>query len=210
MCPPAAGAERKLRVVEAATGGILRHAFEQLLRNLREFPEAVAPRHWRVRHRALGFRLHSRLGCALHVLLRMAHDGHPYRLFQLLVGNRDKAVSGPSCLHDECAHSFLGRYPSDRETYDEGSEALAVLRVLAELAYTDIAQLESRHAAIRRLTFRKSLQTWVACRGVDMSNCCCRARSCPPRGGGQACKRGRQSQEAQKGWWWWRLPSLSA
>ena len=152
-------------MLEAANGTILETAFAQLVQNLIQPLAALVPEDCTVRNRAFGFRLHSRLGCALHQLLRMPHDGHPYLLFKILLGDPESvesAVSTPACMHDELAHAFFARYPADSMAFGDNTRARATLQVLADICQIDIAQLESRHAAVRRLTLKKSLHTWVA------------------------------------------------
>ena len=156
-----AGEEREYRVLVAAEGTHVQAALAAVVNRLRTLPEALARKYFTVKHRCFGFRVLSRAACGVHWLLRIPHRGFPYALFKLLKGDLSVASSTPSCMLDEFGAAYLSKYPPQDCAYETGSEALAVLAFVAESADVDIASIEAKHAAIRRLALRKGLQTWV-------------------------------------------------
>ena len=148
-------------MLAAACGRDLESTLVAIVCRLAEVPAELSPADCTVKHRSLGFRLLSRAACGLHRLLRMPHRGYPYKLFKLLLGDGE-AGHPAECLQDELAHAFLKHYPPDTCGFQPGSPEMVVLETLADVLKTDIAQIEAKHATIRRLTQRMSLQTWVA------------------------------------------------
>ena len=144
----------------AANGTHLEKGFSRLMSVLQETPLPLAAQYHTVKHRAFGFRLLSRLGCSLHFLLRVPHSTYPYKVFKILSGDI-LGASAPPCMRDELADAFFRLYP-DAALYEPGGEAFGLLQVLGDALHIDIAQIEARHAAVRRLSLKKSLQTWVA------------------------------------------------
>ena len=155
------GKSRDYRVLAAARGDDVEFALTRIALLLQEVPAALAPPYFNLQNRSLGFRLLSRAACAMHRLLRMSHSQMPYKLFKVLVGDRD-VLHPPDCLLDEFADAFLKHYPPSTCDYQEGSTEMVLLEMLADVLMTDIAQIETRHASLRRLTARMSIQTWVA------------------------------------------------
>ena len=153
------GEPREYRALVAAQGTALQEGFADIVKKLRSTPEALPAAHFLDKTRSFGFRLLSRLGCALHVLLRVPHSGHPYSLFKILLG---ESPTGPECLRDELADAFYRRWPPETSDFSADSEPVAILQVLADIVEVDIAQIEAKHAAVRRLALKKSLQTWTA------------------------------------------------
>lgn len=105
--------------------------------------------------RTLAFRLISRMGCALQAQLCNPRRGEPYQTF-LKLGEEEISRESPHCMRDEFTAAFRDRYGPEMN-----SEAFAVLESVARQVDLDIAQLESKHAAIRRLVYTKNVQTWV-------------------------------------------------
>ena len=134
------------------------------MQDLQKRPAALALKYFLVQVRAFGFRVLSRLACGLHWLVRVPHRGCPYSVFKILRANEadlQTVLTLPECMRDEFCHAFLKRYPPSTCEYRPNSEEFAVLQCLAELLPVDIAGIESRHASVRRLALKKSLQAWV-------------------------------------------------
>ena len=148
----------------AAEGALLESCLAAVLDKLQKVPLALPCRSWSVATRTLGYRLLSRVACALHWLVRIPHTGFPYALFRILgpLGHTaaTNVLRAPPCAHDELAQAFFAIYRD--ATFEEGSEELAVLRFLGDLVDIDIASVEARHASVRRLALRRGLRTWVA------------------------------------------------
>ena len=140
----------------AAKGTVTERTFQDIVQCLQDTPAALAAVNWTAEIRCLGFRLLSRLGCGVHALLRVPHAGHPYSLFQILLGERPPSLA---CLRDELAHAFFERFQAEPDSFSD--DALGVREVLADLLEIDIAQVEAKHAAVRRLAMKKSMQTWT-------------------------------------------------
>ncbi|CAE7193763.1 unnamed protein product, partial [Symbiodinium sp. CCMP2456] len=156
-----AGEPRTYRLLVAARGQHEENALAALLAFLDETPLTLSQEHFTLHFRSLAFRLFSRVGCALHWLLRVPHCGWPYALFKVLDGDTTVLRNTPACCLDELGAAYLQQYPLDTCTYQPGTEEYAVLAFLAENLHIDIAGIESRHAALRRLSLKKSLQTWI-------------------------------------------------
>jgi len=142
---------RELRVTIAATLRLEKQCLVQVSLLLREarlwagLPETSLT----VGQRCLAYRMLSRTGCCVEELLRSEHRRFPVALFRLLA-TPDRATAmelqaAPQCVRDPWGHEFL-------ETYADPlcGEALAVLVSVASLLKLDIAEIECRHAAIRR------------------------------------------------------------
>ena len=87
----------------------------------------------------------------------------PTRLFQLIDGDGATAefatelrATTPDCLRDAWCRQFMNSY-ADMLSPD----AKAVLTLQGSLLKYDIAQIECRHAAIRRWLLARGLQTHV-------------------------------------------------
>ena len=145
----------------AARGQEEEKAFAKIMECLCETPLSLSQQHFTLHFRSLAFRLFSRVGSGLHWLLRVPHSSWPYALFKLLDGDTEVLSNTPACCLDELGAAYLQKYPADTCTYQPGTEEYAALAFLAENVHIDIAGIESRHAALRRLALKKSLQTWV-------------------------------------------------
>lgn len=103
-----------------------------------------------IAQRALAYRMISRIGCCVEELLRSEHRRFPVALFRLLATPDESTVAElkatPECVRDAWSHTFL-------QTYDDNpasEEAMAVLVSVASMLKLDIAEIECRHASIRR------------------------------------------------------------
>ena len=102
-----------------------------------------------VRTRALAFRLLSSLGCAIQELLVLPHSRYPLKLFLMLADPSIAEVvsSADECELDSFTEAFVERFaPVGLASPD----SFASLRTLALILRADIADVESRLAAIRR------------------------------------------------------------
>ena len=153
----ARGQQRTYRIVQAASGQDLGLFYDGLFKQLQSPPPALPLRAMTSNIKVLHFRMLSRAGCAMHMLLRRMRQGQPYKLFTFLTDAFDlETYNEFPCLNDELSAAFYSQFP-------EWSPAAEIaLKVLAHSIDLDVAQLESRHAMSRRLACMKNLQTWVA------------------------------------------------
>ncbi|CAK0802016.1 unnamed protein product, partial [Prorocentrum cordatum] len=96
------------------------------------------------------FRARSRAGGLVHARLQFIHDRFPFRLF-LLVKNPDLANSTQreaACSRDSFTQDFCQKYSLDDPC------ARYVLLLLAQMVRITIADIECRHASLRRLLVR--------------------------------------------------------
>ena len=153
---------RELRVTVAATQQLEKKCLAQVSLLLDEaklwggLPETSLT----VGQRCLAFRMVSRIACCVEELLCSEHRRFPVALFRLLA-TPDGATAAelkavPACVLDPWSQHFF-------ETYEDPlcREALAVLESVASNLKLDIAEIECRHAAIRR-----HLHTRVQTQGV--------------------------------------------
>lgn len=109
-----------------------------------------------VHFRALAFRMLARCCCCIQQLLGFPHQQFPCRMFALLAepGLAGEFVATPSCLLDPWSAELRQRHPDLG-----GAELMQKLALIGTLAWTDISQVESRHATVRRIMKQGSLQT---------------------------------------------------
>lgn len=143
--------QREFRVVVAALH-IVEDAFIRDVRKLlleRDSWRFLPADSQSVHFRALTFRILSRMGCSVQELLYKPHDSFPYRLFLLLEDPEvaDVLQGAKPCELDSFSAGFLDRY---RDKGLGSTEALATLEVVARNLKLDIADLEARHASLRR------------------------------------------------------------
>ena len=148
----AANRSRSFRILEAATQNDLKSFFTGMLLLLLQFPQGILRDDITAHLQTLMFRLVSRSCCSMHQLLRTRRQGYPYTLFLALrTGVYDQA---PPCLWDELTRSFRSWFP------ELTSDAQAALHALAWAIDLDIAAIEARHAASRRI-ITSVVQTWA-------------------------------------------------
>jgi hypothetical protein len=156
----AAGGQASYRILEACIGEDLPKAFAQLSGLFHEVPAAL-PAIGMLRYfKAFLFRLLSRVTGALHQLLRRPRRGFPYKLWAALRCDGLEVSEADECLKDELATWFTDTYSMSESLADD--EPQSMLHSLGSVSEVDIASIESRHAAIRRILTSKSIQTWVA------------------------------------------------
>ena len=154
------GQPRTYRVLEAAEGRHVMSFFHSLSKLFCRSTSGMPSADMNMKHRAWAFRAISRAGCATHQVLRFEHRRCPYTLFKLLTGSVSEVLDLSPCLHDELTAGYLKQYPSRAAV--SSPEGRSTLQTLALAIDTDISQMESRHAVVRRLTVLRSLQTWAA------------------------------------------------
>jgi len=106
--------------------------------------------------RCLAFRLLSRIGCLVAMFLLRTHRTFPIKMFQLL-RHPDRCTSFselPNCLLDEWSKDLKVEHPTL-----SGDVFQAKLVTAALLAAVNIADVESKHAALRRHLAGRSVQT---------------------------------------------------
>ena len=162
-----AGKPRDYRIVQAAKDDDTKTCMRLLGEQLDAVMLGLQSTAMTVRTRALAFRLLSRSGCALQILLRHPRRGEPYATFLALDPERDVRET-PECMKDEFSSAFSLRFP------DMTAEAHGVLEMIARNSTVDIAQLESRHASIRRLAYTRGVHTWVPHFGLISADFTCR------------------------------------
>ena len=106
--------------------------------------------------RCLCFRVLSRAGCAVHQLLTHVHSGFPFKLFLVLKtpARAQEFMNIPNCLKD-CWTLALA------ESFGDFNSAhfRQFLMLQGMIQQTDISNIESRHASIRRQLVSRSTQT---------------------------------------------------
>ncbi|CAE7686360.1 unnamed protein product [Symbiodinium sp. CCMP2592] len=150
----ARGKVRDSRVV--AVANLTVRVFQMINGKFRDTVRALPLQHMTRRTRVLLFRMLSRAGGGINML--MGRDqGYPFRLFHLLLsGQVEKIFQDPGCLYDELTTKLLMKFPDSKAlTSLEGS---SVVEALAEMISVDIAGVEARHAAARRINSIRSCQ----------------------------------------------------
>ncbi len=135
---------------------------------------------------ALAFCELSRSGAGVDQMLRMRHDGYPFRLFGILgedyVNAARRVLADPPCVRCEFTNAFL----STRSTVEALCSPVSryLLFCVALLVCLDTAAVECRHAALRRLILQSQTNpvglakaaasfTLMRCRNQD------RGKGCP-------------------------------
>ncbi|CAE7701418.1 unnamed protein product [Symbiodinium pilosum] len=146
------GQARSYRILEAASLHDLKDFFAGMFRLLLQPPRGLAREQLNSQILVLLFRMVSRAVCAMHQLLRRARRSYPYKLFTAMTENC--YPNDPSCLHDELTAQFKAWFP------EFNADASVHMQVLALSIDLEIAAIEARHAASRRLTM-SAVQQWV-------------------------------------------------
>ena len=149
----ARGEQRSYRMAEAAFQNDLKEYFQKMLLLLLRFPPGIRRQDLTASLQVLLFRVVSRAACSMHQLLRQRRNGQPYLLFRQLK-EASAWDGGPPCMRDELSTAFYRWYPE----YSPG--AAVSLESLALAVDLDIAAIESRHAASRRIITSVN-QTWA-------------------------------------------------
>ena len=110
-----------------------------------------------VANNALAFQVLTRLGALVQYKLVDMHDRFPMCLFGLLLDqSKAEALSNRNrCLMDPWSSGLLEKYGKFSHP-----EVLEILRLQAQVATTNISQVESRHGSNRRVLQQRSVQTW--------------------------------------------------
>ena len=111
--------------------------------------------------RSLGFRMAARVGATAFFQLGIPLQNAPYTIFGLLEGDsaaKAKALLAlPPCLLDPFSAEHLRQFSTEDQL--TGADSKEILRACALLHEVDIAARECGHAASRRLTTLRSVQT---------------------------------------------------
>ena len=154
----ATGQPRQYRVLQAPE--LTAKTGEQISKIFHLTPQGFSERDMVRKTRALMFRLLATCGGALGQLLG-SDRAYPYRMFAaVLSGNGRQVLDDPSCLYDELTFKLVRKYPSPDAL--ESFEAKALVCGLAEMTMLDIAGIEARHAAARRVNTVRSTQASTA------------------------------------------------
>ena len=154
-----AGEPRTYRVLEVAMGRPL-GTFDRELTALMHSPCTLLPAaKSTLSMRGLLFRMLSRCAGAVHQLLRVSHQGCPYRLFKALEGCAYEVSNIPFCLRDPLTRHILETYEDDYSML-QGEEAQHILSSIAHVLSLDVLEIEARHSSARRLITVRSVQTW--------------------------------------------------
>eukprot|EP00971_Amphidinium_carterae_P282985 5617604-Amphidinium_carterae.1 len=149
---------RDFRLTVAAKG-LLTNAFFKSIADLWGSPkwELLPETACTVTTRNLVFRMIQRAAAAVFELLVCVHRIYPIRLFLLLHAPAMAAdiVLEPSCTKDNFTLQLQEQYPSLL-----GEEVLHILQAEAIGQAVDIAQIECKHASLRRQLTVRSVQTW--------------------------------------------------
>eukprot|EP00438_Fugacium_kawagutii_P036809 Skav204463 [mRNA] locus=scaffold3437:21493:25999:+ [translate_table: standard] len=156
---------RSYRVVEAFKGEDVAQAFDHVTATFHASISALPMRDHTVASCGLLYRLLARFAGALHLQVRRPRQVFPYKLFGCLHAGSgvsiQSVVDSPKCLHDDITQKIVGMMGSEPSESDI-QRARSELLVLADLSMVDIANVESRHASIRRGLEGSSVQTWRA------------------------------------------------
>ena len=112
------------------------------------------------RHQVLLFRMLSALACSVETYIHVAWRGFPIQLFAALDGNVDVQSAG-KCLMDPLTRLIVNTFPNPDSGSSESLSSLecqSILQALAAEFSTEISDLESRHAATRRINTVRSVQ----------------------------------------------------
>ena len=122
----------------------------------RDTVPALPVRHMTRRTRVLLFRMIATAGGAIQML--MGRDlGYPLRLFELLMtGRAEQVFQDAPCMYDELTTKLLMKFPDPKAL--TSLEGCAMVTSLAEFIALDIAGVEARHAAARRINSIRSCQ----------------------------------------------------
>eukprot|EP00435_Cladocopium_sp_Y103_P051003 s1635_g15.t1 len=101
--------------------------------------------------RLLFFSMLSRAMCSLHLVLRAAHKGFPYKLFKAFQDSWGEILATPRCQHDELARAFLAQFHYSLDELDSPL-SLALLESLAVEFSTDIGAIEAKHSKNRDIS----------------------------------------------------------
>ena len=150
------------KVLDILEGKDVHHFYMKLWATMRE-PSALLQAPWNTQSsQALLFRACARAGGAVHQLLVLRRSGHPLNLFRLLADPSPEMAaeiaSSKVCMRDELASHFLERFPEPENLLTP--QAQAILSAIASRREFDIAVIECRHAASRRI-LTCSAQTWT-------------------------------------------------
>ena len=152
------GKFRDYRVLQAPQ--LTARTAEQISKTFHLTPKGIAERDMVRKTRVLMFRLLATCGGALEQLLG-SDRGYPFRMFAaVLSGNGRQVFDDPPCLFDELTFKLLQKYPCPDSL--ESLEARAVVCGLADMIVLDIAGIEARHAACRRINTVRSTQASTA------------------------------------------------
>jgi hypothetical protein len=162
----AAGKARCYRITEAWSGALTSAFFVKLQELMfTQVPWALlSPAQMTSRNLSSIFATCCSAGGGIHFQFQRDHRRHPCKLFGLLVaGDRARhAVSilaDPPCLRDELATAIIRVYPTVERLCS--GDCLAILACLAVMLDLDTADVECRHAWVRRHLLAKSF-TWFS------------------------------------------------
>eukprot|EP00971_Amphidinium_carterae_P348668 6490620-Amphidinium_carterae.1 len=150
---------REYMVTLAAAGTLEKKCLEDIMKLFFDCPhwQLVSDSHLQVWFNAKLFCLLTREACCVEQLLSHEHKVFPCRLYALLENPAlyDEIVALPHCILDEWSCHML---------HAQGYTLAQLLHILegqAMVQSTNIASIESRHAANRRILTRRGVQTWA-------------------------------------------------
>ena len=152
------GQTREFRILEAPA--IAQRVRDKINDSFHATTRAFALKDMTRRTRVLMFRMLAMAGGAVELLFR-SDAGYPFRFFSLMLsGNHEKIFQDSPCLYDELTAKFVQRFPDPASL--QSFEASALVGALADMIMLDIAGIESRHAAARRIHTVRSTQVSTA------------------------------------------------
>eukprot|EP00971_Amphidinium_carterae_P341797 6480794-Amphidinium_carterae.1 len=150
---------RQYMVTIAATGTLEQKCLEDIMNLFFNCPhwQLVSDSHLHVWFNAKLFCLLTREACCVKQLLSHEHSRFPCRLYALLETPAlyEQMLALPHCILDEWSFQML---------HGQGYTLHQLLHILegqAMVQSTNIASLESKHAANRRILTRRAVQTWA-------------------------------------------------
>ena len=156
----ARGQPRLYRLLECSRG-VHTASFRENVKDTFFNSDVWAP--LQTQHRTLGasvlsFRLLAMGGCMVHRLITEAHRSYPYKLSSALQGEAERKaiLDDPECVRDELSNALIRKYPSLEELSSRSCRC--IITAFLELARSDTARIECRHASLRRLVQLRSCQ----------------------------------------------------
>ena len=150
---------RSYMLTLAASGELENQYLAQVQFLLADLPtwQIISDQNRTVEFNHLCFKKLTRGGCLIEANIGLPHRQMPYKVFNLLENpERGPEMSGtPPCCLDPFTKGLLQTFPNFA-----GDDCRHTLDMVAKLASTNIASIESKHSSIRRHSILRSTQTW--------------------------------------------------
>ena len=142
------GQQRGYRLLDYAQLSTVNQHLGALIASLNNVPIALPMLSQTRRYKHLIFSMTSKGVCAIHQLVRLPHEGFPYKMFMALAEGWQVFADDPVCLYDELTARFSEHFGKPENAPD----AMVALEALGICSHTDVAAIECRHASNRDFT----------------------------------------------------------